>query len=328
MKHLKRLISAILVAILLITSNGLLAVNAVPDKTGQNKIVERTPLLNDKGELTEPGYCVTNLYDYDRSQIKANATRIKEWDFYQVSNERYLFQLTVADISLGGAITVYIRDMQENVEYSTMKLRLFTFGKMNLSKDAMKAHSYHYDMNNFKLDLNVTDTERTIKFKGKASGKDFDVDLKLAMLPNHESLVMAVPFDTKDNKHFYYNQKVNCMATTGTVKVGKIDAEFKGAADDSYCVLDWGRGVWPYHEVWWWGNGSKTVYDGQGKAHTFGWEIGWGFGDMSAATENTLFYDGKAHKIGTLKLVNESEVVKKWDKCKWIITDGDEGRFY
>lgn len=29
----------------------------------------------------------------------------------------------------------------------------------------------------------------------------------------------------------------------------------------------------------------------------FGFNLGYGFGDTSAATENMLFYDGKAHKL-------------------------------
>ena len=35
--------------------------------------------------------------------------------------------------------------------------------------------------------------------------------------------------------------------------------------------------------------------------HKFGWNIGYGFGDTSAASENMLFYDGKAHKLSQVK---------------------------
>ena len=63
-------------------------------------ITEKTPLLDENGALTKPGYCFNNMYEYDRSAIKANPTRIKEWDFYQISNGRYCIQFTIADISL------------------------------------------------------------------------------------------------------------------------------------------------------------------------------------------------------------------------------------
>ena len=57
-------------------------------------------------------------------------------------------------------------------------------------------------------------------------------------------------------------------------------------------MLDWGRGVWTYHNTWYWGSASGQV-DGV----PFGWNIGYGFGDTSAASENMLFYGGKAHKL-------------------------------
>lgn len=321
MKKMKKFISILVVAlsIMAIISTSSLFAFAMEN---QVQITEPTPLLDEDGKLTKPGYCVTNLYEYDRSKIKANATRIKEWDFYQISNDRYCVQITIADISLGGAVTVGIFDMKTGKEYSKMILKLFTFGKMGMSKDAMKPHSYSFHKHNFDFDLEVTEEKRIIKFSGKKNFKDFNIDLELAMLPDHESLVMAVPFGENDGKHFYYNQKVNCMAAKGTVTYGDLNVEFKGKEDNSYCVLDWGRGVWPYHEVWWWGNGSTTLQDGS----IFGWEIGWGFGDMSAASENTLFYNGKAHKIGVLKLENEKEVKKNWTGTTWKITS-DDGRF-
>ena len=53
---------------------------------------------------------------------------------------------------------------------------------------------------------------------------------------------------------------------------------------DSFGVLDWGPGVWTYHNTWYWGSAS-----GQVEGVPFGWNIGYGFGDTSAASENMLF---------------------------------------
>ena len=46
-----------------------------------------------------------------------------------------------------------------------------------------------------------------------------------------------------------------------------------------------------------WGSASGEL-DGA----PFGWNIGYGFGNTSAATENVLFYDGKIHKLGESSL--------------------------
>lgn len=284
------------------------------DETGQIKITEPTPLLKEDGSLTQPGYCFTELYQYDRSAIKANKTRIKEWDFYQISNSRYVMQVTMADISLGGAANVTLFDMQTGKSYSAVSLRLLSFGKFGLSETAMSPQTFSRHKFGFNLDVNVTETQRTIKFKGRTGGKPFTVDISMDMFPNHEYLAMALPFGDRDSKKFYYNQKINCMPVTGTVKIGDMTVEFDPS--DSFCVLDWGRGVWPYHTNWYWGNGSTKLENGD----IFGFEIGWGFGDMSAATENTLFLNGKAHKIGEVYLEkDENDWMKPW---KFTSSDG------
>ena len=107
------------------------------------------------------------------------------------------------------------------------------------------------------------------------------------------------------------------MITSGYIKAdGEIIKEFK--KDNTFGVLDWGRGVWPYATKWHWGNGNCRLPDG----HIFGFEIGWGFGDMSNATENMLFYDGVAHKIEEVYLKRDEKDVMK----PWVFTSND-GRF-
>ena len=104
-------------------------------------------------------------------------------------------------------------------------------------------------------------------------------------------MVICTPFDKPG--HFYYNQKINCMRAKGQVTYDGRDYVFDPA--ESFAVLDWGRGVWTYHNTWYWGSASYHV-DGV----PFGWNIGYGFGNTEAASENMLFYDGKAHKLERL----------------------------
>ena len=333
-KMCKRVLAAMMAAVLFVCM-------FVPafGSAEQNLITKKTPLLKEDGSLTEPGYCFTDLYEYDRDAIKAPGWRIKEWDFYQISNERYTIQVTIADISLGGAVTVGGFDRQTGENFSTMTLSLFTGGKYKLGLENEEGltnndwvpHTYKKTGRNFDFELSVNATERKLKFHGKAGGDPFDVDLTMYMLPNHESHFTALPFDGKPD-HFYYNQKTNCMATVGTVKIGDKEIEFKGKPDNAYAVLDWGRGVWPFHETWWWGNGSWTFYDENQQEHIFGFEIGWDFCNTSAASESTAFLDGKAYKLGYLKFENQEEVVKPWDSDWadnnqiWKITS-DDGSF-
>ena len=88
---------------------------------------------------------------------------------------------------------------------------------------------------------------------------------------------------------------------------------------ESFAVLDWGRGVWTYHNTWYWGSASYQV-----GGVPFGWNIGYGFGDTSAATENMLFYDGKAHKLGNVQFHipgGEKDFMSPWR------FSSDDGRF-
>ena len=60
----------------------------------------------------------------------------------------------------------------------------------------------------------------------------------------------------------------------------------------------------------------------------FGWNIGYGFGNTSAATENVLFYDGKIHKLGEVKFEIPMDEDGFEDFMKpWVFTS-DDNRFY
>jgi hypothetical protein len=56
--------------------------------------------------------------------------------------------------------------------------------------------------------------------------------------------------------------------------------------------LDWGRGVWPYNNTWYW-----SSINGEYNGHLYGFNLGYGFGDTSKATENMFFFDKQAYKL-------------------------------
>ncbi|HWQ58248.1 MAG TPA: DUF2804 domain-containing protein, partial [Clostridia bacterium] len=76
----------------------------------------------------------------------------------------------------------------------------------------------------------------------------------------------------------------------------------------AFATLDWGRGVWTYDNTWYWGNGNGIV---GGKP--FGFNIGYGFGDTNAASENLIIYDGRAHKLSEIRFnIPEDSYLKPW----------------
>lgn len=76
-----------------------------------------------------------------------------------------------------------------------------------------------------------------------------------------------------------------------------------------------------YKNTWYWGSGNGTV---AGKP--FGFNIGYGFGDTSAASENMLFYDGTAHKLEQLSFLIPQKDGKDDFMSPWKFTSSD-GRF-
>ena len=109
------------------------------------------------------------------------------------------------------------------------------------------------------------------------------------------------------------------MHAEGTVKIGGSVYTF--SPDESFAVLDWGRGVWTYHNTWYWGSASGLV-DGD----DFGFNIGYGFGDTSAASENMLFYRGKAHKLSKVTFNIPMKNGKEDYLKPWTFTS-DDSRF-
>ncbi|MBR0356511.1 MAG: DUF2804 domain-containing protein, partial [Clostridia bacterium] len=108
------------------------------------------------------------------------------------------------------------------------------------------------------------------------------------------------------DKHFYYTQKINCMRASGWMAYDGVRYTFDPKTD--FSTLDWGRGVWTYDNTWHWASGNADL-----NGVPFGFNIGYGFGDTSAATENVLFYDGKVHKLDDVTFhIPEDSYMKPW----------------
>jgi hypothetical protein len=87
--------------------------------------------------------------------------------------------------------------------------------------------------------------------------------------------------------------------------------------NESLGSLDWGRGVWEYSSFWNWASASGFLPDGS----SVGLNLGCGFGDISAATENCLILRGRIHKLDQVKFAYDSRDYAK----PWRFTDS-EGR--
>ena len=245
------------------------------------------PLLDEKGNLSEAGYAFSLVKEYKRSAIKAGKSRIKEWDYYFINDDEYGIALTVDDNSYMGMASVSVLDFKNKIEFTKSYIKWFTNGKVGLPPSSIdgdvslvgKNYSMVFENKNGKRHL-------VCSLKNLSKGKDFECDIYLEPT-NDNSMVIATPF--KKPKHFYYNQKINLLKAKGSFKFGGLKHEM---GENSLGVLDWGRGVWTYKNTWYWSS-LNGVYDG----HRVGFNLGYGFGDTSKASENMFFYDDKAFKL-------------------------------
>lgn len=255
----------------------------------EHEITKRKPLLDENGHLTEAGYAKSLILDYDRQAIKANPLRIKEWDYYYIGNAKFGVALTVADNSYMGLDSISLLDFKEGWEITKSPIQLMTNGKKEMPPTSVTGdvHSWGKDYSIFFENLGET---RIIDFSMERFSVKKNIAGRLELTcPAMDTMVIATPFAEND-KTFYYNQKINCMTAKGSVYFD--GREYRFSPENSFAVLDWGRGVWTYKNTWYWGSASGKL-DGV----PFGFNLGYGFGNTAAASENMLFYNGKAHKL-------------------------------
>lgn len=301
-------------------------------KSAQKEYTEPTKLLADDGTLLAPGWARHNVFEYDRTKSNP-ANRKKEWDFYQISNGKYMVQISFANISIGGYVSAVLVDLRhpdpskklgQGTVVGPMTLFLGGRDKYVLPAKGDVPNNVKYSINAIgkaDFEFDTKEDSRTLYFKSTAKGKDVECKFQMDIPEGLENITTVLPFKDHPTKYFM-TTKQNCMPCCGTFRWGNEVFEF--SKEDTFACLDWGRVNTPYQLVWYWGNGSAYITDEKGGKHIFGFEITWGIGDESNATETCIFYDGKAHKFGPVDV----EVFPKPDKYNepWHFVSED-GRF-
>ncbi len=284
----------------------------------QRRIITPGPLHDEKGRLVETGYATELIKTYDRGRVAANPLRIKEWDYYCVCCDRFALALTIDHNGYMTMDSISLLDFTENSQVTTSRMNLPLFAKRSLPPSSEKGN-IRVAGKDYEMAFDNDGTCRRLygrmdRFHGDEA---ISFDLTLTDAPA-ESMVIVTPYQDHPEA-FYYNQKINCMRVSGNILYKK--KEYVCTPDDTFAVLDWGRGVWTYDNTWYWGSASGLA-DGV----PFGFNIGYGFGDTSAASENVLFHDGKIHKLGQVRFHIPVKDGREDYLAPWTFSD-DEGRF-
>ena len=285
--------------------------------------LKKGKLLNENGELIESGWSTEIVKEYLRSDIKASKWRIKEWDYYLISNNDVAIALTFAENSYMSLSSVSFLDFNKPSYKTTSDIKLFTFGK-NVMPSTTKEGDVIYKSKRSQMIFKNDGKTRYLscKFKkfDKINGKniDFEAEIELTDFPR-DSIVVASAWN-EDKKSFYYNSKINCMVASGYFIIG--DKKYEFDKSNSLGTIDWGRGVWTRTNTWYWGSLSTYLEDGR----KFGFNIGYGFSDRPNGSENVIFIDGIAHKFDKVKFNIPKIEGKNNYMDKWTFTSND-GKF-
>lgn len=283
-------------------------------KKRNHEVTQEQKLLDENGSIRECGWSRKQVQIYDRKDIKAPKFRIKEWDYYLVLGQGYGVAFTISDDGYIGLQSVSLLDFRKKWEHTETILNVLPMGKLKMPASSSEGDVVYQDKR-LHMSFCLKPDQRIIKchFKNFYEGKDFKCHICLHQ-PDMDSIVIATPWQNQ-KKAFYYNQKINCMRAEGYAEFDGVKYEFHPETD--FGTLDWGRGVWTYDNTWFWGSGNCDI-----NGHSFGFNIGYGFGDTSAASENILFYDGKAHKLADITFHYSEDDYEQ----PWQFTSSD-GRF-
>ncbi len=270
----------------------------------QREITSVQTLLDEKGILIQPGYARRMMYEYNRDQISAGPFSLKEWDFYQIVSGDTVLQLTIGHVSYVASFSVMLFNIQTGEKRSFTRMKPLPLRTIGMPRNPEQPNALEVKGKDYHMRFGTSANERrlVVQAQDKKLGK-IDIDLVLNNDQENEKLVIATPF-YKINQ-FYLNYKENYYGVSGRVAFGDMAIT---PGSDATALLDWGRGVWPFAHEWFWGNGAGFVDGGR-----FGFNIGWGFGDLQYATENMFFWNGKAYKLDRLDATRDAhDYMKPW----------------
>lgn len=261
----------------------------------QHEITKRQDLLDFRGMIQEEGWARWPLWNYSRKAIQASRLRIKEWDYYAITSHEHKLCLcvTMSDLGFAGLFAVAVIDLQTGKVSQTDAIQLATLGKLGLAAHSGD-HAVAWSNKTIRIAFSRRGERRRLLFGAPDlllpnGERGITADLTLVQPETLESMNIATSWKQKRTA-FYLNEKINCLATSGTVHLGakKITLE----PHESFGVLDWGRGRWTYTNRWFWASASGML-----GAHSFGLNLGYGFSDRTPASENALWYDHQIHKL-------------------------------
>lgn len=285
----------------------------------QKEIIKPTKLLKPTGTLFQDGWARHPYFIYSKNEIKANKFRIKEWDYYVITNQvkGYSISATISDLGYSTLISIAYIDFKLKKYSQVDKVALLPLKSINLSPNSVDDSYLHKSYQNIRATFIKKKNKRLLQFDAPTlvlpdGSIGLNVDIELTQEKNIESMNIATSWK-ENRKAFYLNEKINCMPVSGMIKRGDKKEIVDSAT--TFATLDWGRGRWTYKNTWYWASLSTLVNN-----IPVGFNLGYGFSDRSNASENVIFYNNIIHKLDEVKF----EIPKNYLERDWVFSDNEK----
>ena len=250
----------------------------------EKEIIVPTMLCDKKGNLNPEaiGYARKPIIDCN---LSGHFMRKKKWNYWCVYGEDILFSATISHLDYAAVCFVYF------LEYETQryfeKTVLIPLGtKVKMSTQVLETVSFA----NSELRIHIShfdgDTHLSV-ICPDFDGEHLQAELTIHHPAADDSLNVVIPWNRQT---FQFTAKHHTLPTTGTVKIGNRRYTFN--EEESYSVLDYGRGIWPREATWNWGMASQRM-----RGRRIGLNFGGKWTDGTGMTENAIFVDGVMTKI-------------------------------
>ncbi|MET7365323.1 DUF2804 domain-containing protein [Streptomyces sp. NPDC005566] len=271
--------------------------------THEHEITEPVDLCLPDGKLN-PAAIGWSRQPLHRANLRGWG-RTKRWEYWCVTTPTHLVALTVSDLDFLALNAVYVLEYgPRGREFECSSI--VPAGRGVHLPDTVAGAPGSEDVvvgparpSGGKVRIELRDENAGTRLRARCLTRDrlpLEADILVSRPAGHESLSVVVPWS---EQRFQYTSKHTALPAAGRVRIGSEILEFgasrtKNAADnDTWAVLDHGRGRWPRAVDWNWGAAS-----GRTDGRTLGLQFGGRWTAGTVSTENGLCVDGRLTKIG------------------------------
>ena len=281
--------------------------------THEREITQAVDLASPDGRRLNRDACGWSRRPLHRANLRGSWGRNKRWDYWAILAGDLVVSAVYADIDYLGLSNVWWADLKSGRSGGGGIMVPLARG-LDLPECPGTA-PLRVSRGGFELEF-LDDPNGTTRLSARwkeADGRAAALDAAVELPAGHESLNVVIPWS---ERRFQYTSKHQARPASGELVVGEQHFAFGGAGQESWGVLDVGRGRWPYRTRWNWGGGAGRADGGA----VVGLQIGGRWTQGTGFTENGVIVDGRLTKIG-----NELRWDYDWNEPlrPWRVTDPD-----